>query len=85
VKADAWREKADVELREELEALRKELFHRQFRGGSDEVEERGRFRKLRREVARIETILRERALGVRGQRRMGAEGKDEESRAGKNA
>ena len=56
------REKADVELRERLEDLRKEQFQRQFRSGQDEVEERGKFKKLRREVARILTILREREI-----------------------
>ena len=67
MKAIELRDKADVELRERLADIRKELFEAQFRGGQDEVEERGRFRKLRREVARIETVLRERQLGVRGQ------------------
>jgi large subunit ribosomal protein L29 len=68
VKAIELRDKADVELRERLSEIRKELFQAQFRGGQDEVEERGRFRKLRREVARIQTVLRERALGIRGQK-----------------
>ena len=61
------REKADIELRERLGDIRKELFTRAFRSGQDEVEERGKLKKLRREVARISTILRERELGVRGQ------------------
>ena len=85
MKADEWREKADIELREELETLRKDLFHRTFRGTADEVEERGRFGKLRREVARIRTILRERRLGIRGQQPVGAEGKERESRGGDEA
>lgn len=59
------REKRDVELRETLEALQKELWQAQFRAGQDEVEERGRTKKVRREVARIRTILRERELGIR--------------------
>lgn len=66
------RERADVELRERLVELRDELFQRQFRSGRDEVEERGRFRKLRREVARIETLLREREKGIRGQKPAGS-------------
>jgi large subunit ribosomal protein L29 len=68
VKTDDLREKADIELRERLADIRKELFQRQFRSGQDEVEERGKFRKLRREVARIETLLRERELGIRESR-----------------
>ena len=62
------RDKADIELREKLSELHKELFTRRFRSGQDEVEERGRFKKLRRESARIETVLRERELGIRGQK-----------------
>lgn len=65
MKTDDLREKADIELHERLADIRKELFQRQFRSGQDEVEERGKFRKLRREVARIETLLRERELGIR--------------------
>jgi len=67
MRGESLREKADVELREQLSSLRQELFQRQFRSGQDEVEERGKFRKLRREVARILTVLREREQGVRGQ------------------
>ncbi len=73
---EALREKADVELQEELGSLRKELFQAQFRGGADQVEERGRFRKLRREVARLLTVLRERALGLRGQTEIGSSRKE---------
>lgn len=68
MKTDDLREKADIELRERLADIRKDLFQRQFRSGQDEVEERGKFRKLRREVARIETLLRERELGIRESR-----------------
>ncbi len=73
MKTDDVREKADIELRERLEDLRKELFQRQFRSGQDEVEERGKFKKLRREVATLQTILRERELGVRGQKPVGGQ------------
>ncbi len=62
-----YRDKADIELREQLADYREQLFQSRFRSGQDEVEERGKFRKLRREVARILTLLRERQLGVRGQ------------------
>lgn len=66
MRPDRIREKADIELRERLADFRKELFQGQFRGGQDEVEERGKFRKARREMARLLTILRERELGIRG-------------------
>jgi large subunit ribosomal protein L29 len=76
-KAIEIRDKADVELRERLGELHKELFQAQFRSGADEVEERGRFRKLRREVALVATILRERELGIRGAKPMGASAGEE--------
>ena len=66
MRPDRMREKADIELRERLADYRKELFQGQFRGGQDEVEERGKFKKARREMARLLTILRERELGIRG-------------------
>jgi len=73
VRTEDLRDKADIELRERLEDLRKELFQRQFRSGQDEVEERGKFKKLRREVATLQTLLRERELGVRGQKPVGGQ------------
>jgi len=65
--ADTLREKANVELQDELAALRKEIFDLQFRSGSSETEERGKFVKVRRDVARVLTIMREREIGLRGQ------------------
>ncbi len=70
---DDLREKADIELRDCLGDVRKELFQRQFRSGQDEVEERGKFKKLRREVASILTLLRERQLGIHGQTPVGGQ------------
>ena len=60
------RERGDIELHESIAELRQELFQAQFRGGQDEVEERGRFKKVRRELARLYTILKEREKGIRG-------------------
>lgn len=71
MKATAWRDKADIELREQVEQTRRELFDARFRSGQDEVEERGKFRKMRREMARVLTILRERERGIRGARPVG--------------
>ena len=78
MKAIEIRDKADVELRERLAQLNKELFQAQFRSGADEVEERGRFRKLRREVALVATILREREMGIRGAKPIGGASTGEE-------
>ena len=71
--ARGWREKPDIELKEQLSELRKQLFHGQFRAGQDEVEERGMFKKARREVARLLTLLHERESGIRGARALGSD------------
>jgi len=76
VKASAWREKGDIELREQVAQMRRDLFDARFRSGQDEVEERGKFRKMRREMARALTLLRERERGIRGARPVGAPGKE---------
>ncbi len=76
MKATAWREKGDIELREQVEQMRREMFDARFRSGQDEVEERGKFRKMRREMARVLTILREREQGIRGAHPVGGQGKE---------
>ena len=52
------------------------MFDLEFRSGADETEQRGKFSKVRREVARLKTILRERQLGVRGQKPLTGAGED---------
>jgi large subunit ribosomal protein L29 len=76
VKAAAWREKGDIELQEQVDQIRRELFDARFRSGQDEVEERGKFKKMRRELARVMTLLREREKGIRGARPVGGPGKE---------
>jgi large subunit ribosomal protein L29 len=76
VRTSAWREKGDIELREQVEKMRRDLFDARFRSGQDEVEERGKFRKMRREMARVLTLLRERERGIRGARPVGGPGKE---------
>lgn len=76
MKQSPWSEKGDIELREQVEQMRRELFDARFRSGQDEVEERGKFGKMRREVARILTVLREREQGIRGARPVGGPGKE---------
>jgi len=76
VRTSAWREKGDIELKEQVAQMRRELFDARFRSGQDEVEERGKFRKMRREMARALTLLRERERGIRGARPVGGQGKE---------
>ena len=56
------RGKDSRELALDLQALRKEQFTMRFRGASEEVAKTARFREIRRTVARIMTVLRQREL-----------------------
>ncbi|MFH1360265.1 MAG: 50S ribosomal protein L29 [Candidatus Omnitrophota bacterium] len=49
------------ELRDKEKALKKELFDLNFQKKFGQVEKPGRFRVIRRVIARIQTILTERA------------------------
>jgi large subunit ribosomal protein L29 len=56
------RETADLE--QEIHRLEEEIFQNRFQGQSEEKVDRGLTRKHRRDIARIQTILRERELGM---------------------
>ena len=57
------RRRDDVDLRQEIERLRQEIFQQRFHGQSEEKVDRGQISKHRRDIARIKTILRARELG----------------------
>ncbi len=61
------RSKTDSELRFDLGNLKKELFDLRFRTATETSVDPSRIKVARRAVARINTILHERATGVRGQ------------------
>ncbi len=63
---DEVRGKPDPELREDLVNTRQELFDLRFQSATEQIESPARIRELRRSIARIETVLRERDLGIRG-------------------
>jgi large subunit ribosomal protein L29 len=54
------RAKSADELKEELVGLRKEAFNLRFQAASGQLENTARVRQVRREIARINTILGER-------------------------
>ena len=61
VKAGDLRPKTADELATQLEALHKEAFNLRFQRASGQLENTARVRQVRREAARIKTILNERA------------------------
>ena len=62
MKAAALREMATVELQEQLEKDRQELFNLRFQSATQQMENTRRIRQVRKNVARILTILSERGL-----------------------
>jgi large subunit ribosomal protein L29 len=67
-KKNAYAELADDELRKKLDELVKGLFNLRFRKVTDVVENPAQFKKDRRNIARIKTILRARELKKAGQK-----------------
>ena len=54
------RARTDDELGEELETLGKEIFNLRFQRANGQLENTARVRQVRRDIARIKTILGER-------------------------
>lgn len=67
--------RSTADLREEVVAIEREIANLRFRAGSEKGTDPSRIGALRRDVARIRTILRERQLDVRGQSADGAAGR----------
>jgi large subunit ribosomal protein L29 len=61
-KKENYKEMADDELKKKLDDLVKGLFNLRFRKVTDVVENPAQFKKDRRNIARIKTLLREREL-----------------------
>ena len=58
------RERAEDDLRREIAAAEKEIWTLRFRQGSEKAGDPSKIRHLRRDVARMLTVLRERELGI---------------------
>ena len=61
------RTRSTVDLCEEVSALEREIANLRFRVGSEKSNDPSKIGALRRDLARIRTVLRERELDVRGQ------------------
>ena len=60
VRASDLRTRSDDELSEQVDNLGKEIFNLRFQRASGQLENTTRVRQVRREIARIKTILGER-------------------------
>ena len=55
----------DQRLVEELRKAKEELFNLRFQSATGQLESHGRIRAVKRDIARIYTVIRERELGIR--------------------
>ena len=61
VKAEELRSKTPDELKSQLTTLKKEAFNLRFQGATGQLENPVRMRLVRREIARVQTILAEKS------------------------
>jgi large subunit ribosomal protein L29 len=64
--ADDIRELSDAEITQRIGELEEERFRLKFRAATETIDQPLRFRYIRKDIARLKTVLRERQLGVRG-------------------
>lgn len=69
MKAKEIREKTNAELEQELLGFKEELFRLRFQQATGKLTNTSRQREIRRDVARIKTIMRERQLAQTGKSR----------------
>ncbi|WP_022882682.1 50S ribosomal protein L29 [Gryllotalpicola ginsengisoli] len=55
----------DARLTDELKKAKEELFNLRFQAATGQLESHGRLRAVKRDIARIYTVIRERELGIR--------------------
>jgi len=60
MKASELRDLSDTELTEKVQELAEELFNLRFPLATSQIENVGRISAVRRDIARVKTILRER-------------------------
>ena len=61
--AKELREKTPDQLRDELANLKKEAFNLRFQQTTNQLENTARMRQVRREIARVKTIARQKQAG----------------------
>ena len=62
--AEELRASSPEELSSKLAEAKEELFNLRFQGATGQLESHGRLRAVRKEIARIYTVMRERELGI---------------------
>ena len=62
MKAKEFRELTEVELQDKLKNLKEELFHLRFQHAINQLDNPMRLKAVRKEIAVVKTIIREREL-----------------------
>ena len=65
VKAHELDEMTNSDLESKLREAKEELFNLRFQAATGQLESHGRLRTVKKDIARIYTVVRERELGIR--------------------
>ncbi|RVT82539.1 50S ribosomal protein L29 [Rhodobacteraceae bacterium CCMM004] len=65
--AKELRDKTPDELKDQLTQLKKEAFNLRFQQATSQLENTARMRQVRRDVARVKTVLNEKAAAAAGE------------------
>jgi large subunit ribosomal protein L29 len=68
-----------VDLESKLREAKEELFNLRFQAATGQLESHGRLRTVKKDLARIYTVVRERELGIRSEPGTDTDGTDEAS------
>ena len=66
ITAEELRAMSTEDLQAKLKELKEELFNLRFQAATGQLESHGRLTAVRKEIARIYTVIRERELGIGG-------------------
>ena len=66
ITAEELRALGTEELQSKLKDAKEELFNLRFQAATGQLESHGRLTAVRKEIARIYTVIRERELGIGG-------------------
>jgi large subunit ribosomal protein L29 len=61
---DSLIEKTDEELKDELVNTKKELFNLRFQNATNQLDNTARITEVRKNIARIQTVITQRKLGI---------------------
>jgi len=65
LKANELDDMSNADLETRLRESKEELFNLRFQSATGQLESHGRLRTVKRDIARIYTVVRERELGIR--------------------